>query len=170
MESVAAKKPADVSEFSTPPGKLPPSTAARLSTKRVSREPTAALAPNVRTSVRLLGPPAVPLHRQPSGEASCRAARPTPPVAAWIIIPSWARMALACCRAICTVTNTVGVPDAASNVRASGLGGIISMLAPTIDARAPGAKPNAPSPMTVPSTLAAHTPAQSAPGGPGSPG
>ena len=68
------------------------------------------------------------------------------------------------------MTKTVGVPDTASNDRAFGLGGIISMLVLTIEPRAPGAMPNAPSPTMVPVTLDAHTPAQSAPGGPGSPG
>ena len=98
IDSVAARKPVDVSEFSTPPAKPP--AHARFSAKRVSREPTARSAPKVRTSVRLFGPPAVPIVLQPRGAASCSPDRPIPPAAACNSKPSPARMHFACCRAI----------------------------------------------------------------------
>ena len=51
-----------------------------------------------------------------------------------------------------------------------GLGGMNIMLPMTMEPRLPGAIPNALSPAAPPVRFCAHTPAQSAPGGPGSPG
>eukprot|EP00964_Phaeocystis_antarctica_P151496 scaffold119109_cov68-Phaeocystis_antarctica.AAC.6 len=144
-----------------------------------SRELVLLQTPRPRSNVCLCRRPAVPSTLAPSQCAYSTATSPTPPTAAWISI-ACPRRSCAPPSAACTVLHVIGSVHAASKESAAGLGASHAAGPRVSDARLPTApapchppKPTAATPgprCATPVPTSVTTPAQSSPGGPGSPG
>ena len=169
-DNVAATNPAEVSVLSTT--STDPTATDNVSTNDRSRDDPMCLTPRLLSKYRLLGFPAVAITSAPAALIVCTAANPTPPVAAWTNTLSALVMWAARCNAASTVTNTVGMVAALANVTFDGIDTSVLADAITWLPMLPAANPNTACPTMrgLPAGAFMTIPAQSPPGGPGSPG
>jgi len=129
-------------------------------------------APRLFTSRCLYGWPAVAWTTPPSQWAYSTATRPTPPAAAWTSA-ACPRRSCAPPSAACTVLHVIGSVHAASKESAAGLGASNAAGPRATLARLATLNPSTAAPVrrwAEPRPACRTTPAQSPPGGPGSPG